>query len=134
MIPEIGISLRGRIILIVLDIVFIFFIFSLLKRRKISETLALLWLAVSVGMVVIISHHGLLMQFTHWLGAKYPASALTMIGLLFITSLLLYFTIKVTQLSNKVMSLVQETAIQKKELEDRVEKLEAAIKISTDKE
>jgi hypothetical protein len=133
-IPEIGISLRGRIILIILDIIFILFIFSLLKKRKISETLALLWLAVSVGMVIIISHHALLMQFTHWLGAQYPASALTMIGLLFITSLLLYFTIKVSQLSNKVMSLVQQIAIQNREMEERVEALEKTIKALASRE
>ena len=78
MIDDIGISLRGRLILIAIGLIFIAFLFYLLKKRKMTESLALIWLLVSMGMIFVISSAKILMWFTHALGAKYPASALTM--------------------------------------------------------
>jgi hypothetical protein len=121
---EFFISLRGRIILAVLVLVFIAFIFSLLKKRKISETLGLIWLVASVGVLIFISHGDIMIALTHLLGAKYAASALTMLGLLFITSLLLYFTLKISSLTQKVNELTQHVAIREYEDQQRFEKLE----------
>jgi len=124
MISDIGISLRGKIILVFLGVCFIVYIFSLLKKRRITESLALIWLAVSIGMIVVVSSHRLLMGLTHSLGAQYPASALTMIGLLFLISLMLYFTLKITTLTHKLRKTVQENAIQVMNLEKRIKELE----------
>ncbi len=124
MISDIGISLRGKIILVFLGICFIVYIFSLLKKRKITESLALIWLAVSIGMIIVVSSHRLLMGLTHLLGAEYPASALTMIGLLFLISLMLYFTLKITTLTHKLRKTVQKNALQVMNLEKRIKELE----------
>lgn len=127
MINDIGISLRGKIILVTIGMIFISFIFALLKKRKITESLALIWLGVSVGMIIVVSSHSLLMWLTHSLGAKYPASALTMIGLLFVISLLLYFTLQITSMTHKQRQLIQELGIQNIKLEERLQRLEGAI-------
>ena len=119
-----GISLQGKIIIILLGIIFISFLFYLLKNRKISETLGLMWLTVSVGMVLVVINNSILMYMTHLLGAKYPASALTMIGLLFIISLLLYFTFKLSVLTQDLRTLVQQIAIKNMQLENRIKELE----------
>lgn len=124
MIDDIGISLRGRLILIAVGVIFIFFLFYLLKKRKVTESLALIWLFVSVGMIFVISSTKILMWFTHSLGAKYPASALTMIGLLFVTSLSLYFTLQLTLLTHKLRHLVQKLGLENLKLEERLQKLE----------
>jgi len=119
-----GISLQGKIIIILLGIIFIVFLFYLLKNRKISDTLGLMWLTVSIGMVLVIVNNSILMFTTHLLGAKYPASALTMIGLLFIISLLLYFTFKISRLTQELRSLVQQIAIKNMHMENRINQLE----------
>ena len=119
-----GISLQGKIIIILLGIIFIVFLFYLLKNRKISDTLGLMWLTVSIGMVLVIVNNSILMFTTHLLGAKYPASALTMIGLLFIISLLLYFTFKISRLTQELRSLVQQIAIKNMNMEKRINELE----------
>lgn len=119
-----GISLQGKIIIILLGIIFIVFLFYLLKNRKISDTLGLMWLTVSIGMVLVIVSNSILMFTTHLLGAKYPASALTMIGLLFIISLLLYFTFKISRLTQELRSLVQQIAIKNMHMENRINQLE----------
>ncbi|HPG40413.1 MAG TPA: DUF2304 domain-containing protein [bacterium] len=122
-----GISLQGKLIIVLLGIVFIVFLFNLLKNRKISESLGLIWLTVSVGMVLVVINNTVLMSITHFLGAQYPASALTMIGLLFIISLLLYFTLKLTRLTQDLRSLVQQIAIRNMQLEKQIADLEKHI-------
>ncbi len=124
---EAGISLQGKLIIVLLGIVFISFIFYLLKHRKISESLGLIWLTVSVGMVLVVINNTILMFTTHILGARYPASALTMLGLLFIISLLLYFTLKLSRLTQDLRTLVQQIAIQNMQLERRIDDLENSI-------
>jgi hypothetical protein len=125
---EFGISLRGKLVIVFLVIIFIGFIFSLLKKQKISETLGLIWLTVSIGVVIMISSSSILMGFTHLIGAQYPASALTMMGLLFITSLLLYFTLKISTLTRKFKSLVQQSALKEIEWHKRIDTLQDEIK------
>ena len=121
---SIVISMRGKILLAVLGLIFILFLFSLLKKRRITESFALAWLAVSIGMVIVVSSNTVLMGLTHALGAKYPASALTMIALLFILSILLYFTLKLSTLTQKQRELIQELCIQNLKFEERIRRLE----------
>ncbi|MBN2411424.1 DUF2304 domain-containing protein [candidate division KSB1 bacterium] len=119
-----GISTQGKMIIILLGIIFITFLFYLLKNRKISETLGLIWLTVSIGMILVVVNNSVLMFTTHLLGAKYPASALTMIGLMFIISLLLYYTFKISVLTQDLRTLVQQIAIKNMQMENRIEELE----------
>ncbi len=119
-----GISLQGKMIIILLGIIFITFLFYLLKNRKISETLGLIWLTVSIGMILVVVNNSVLLFTTHLLGAKYPASALTMIGLMFIISLLLYYTFKISILTQDLRALVQQIAIKNMQMENRLEELE----------
>ncbi len=121
---SIVISMRGKILLAVLGLIFILFLFSLLKKRRITESFALAWLAVSIGMVIVVSSNTVLMGVTHALGAKYPASALTMIALLFILSILLYFTLTLSTLTQKQRELIQELCIQNLKFEERIRRLE----------
>ncbi|OGC00990.1 hypothetical protein A2V82_05205 [candidate division KSB1 bacterium RBG_16_48_16] len=120
-------SLRGRLILISIGIVFIVLIFQLMRRKQVSESLGLLWLILAVGMIVVISSNALLMRMTHLLGAQYPTSTLTLIGLVFIVSLLLFFTLKITFLINKTQSLSQHIALKEFEHETKVRELEKEI-------
>ena len=121
---SIVISMRGKILLAALGLIFIMFLFSLLKKRRMTESFALVWLAVSIGMVIVVSSNTVLMGVTHALGAKYPASALTMIALLFIFSILLYFTLKLSTLTQKQRELIQELCIQNLKFEERIRRLE----------
>ena len=124
---DVGISLQGKMIILFLGIVFIGYIFYLLKNRKISDTLGLIWLVVSLGMVLVVLNNSVLLFTTHLLGAKYPASALTLLGLLFIMSLLLYFTLKITRITQELRSLVQRLAMKNKEFEEKIQVLKDQI-------
>ena len=126
MIGEILISMRGKLLLAALGIIFILFLFSLLKKRRITESFALVWLAVSIGMIIVISSDIVLIAVTHAVGATYPASALTMIALLFIFSILLYFTLKLSTLTQKQREVIQELCIQNLKFEERIRRLEHA--------
>lgn len=126
MIGEILISMRGKLLLAALGIIFILFLFSLLKKRRITESFALVWLAVSIGMIIVISSDIVLIAVTHAVGATYPASALTMIALLFIFSILLYFTLKLSTLTQKQREVIQELCIQNLKFEERLRRLEHA--------
>lgn len=117
-------SNRGQLILVAIGLLFILYLFSLLRKQKITESHGLLWLFVSIAMIVIVSIDKLLMGFTHILGAQYPSSALTMIGLLFIIVLLLFFTLQITNITYKFRQLVQELSLQNADLQTRLQALE----------
>jgi len=117
-------SNRGQLILVAIGLLFIFYLFSLLRKQKITESHGLLWLFVSIAMIVIVSIDKLLMGFTHVLGAQYPSSALTMIGLLFIIVLLLFITLQITNITYKFRKLVQELSLQNADLQNRLQELE----------
>ena len=119
-------SNRGQLILVAIGILFVMYLFSLLRKSKISESHGLLWLVVALAMIIIVSIDDLLMSFTTILGAQYPSSALTMIGLLFIIVMLLFFTLQITSIAYKFRKLVQELSIHNAGLQARIEKLEQA--------
>jgi hypothetical protein len=126
---SVGISLRGRLILIFIGLVFIVLIFQLMRRKQVSESLGLLWLVLAVGMIVVLSNSTLLLKITHLFGAQYPASTLTLIGFIFVVSLLLYFTLKITALSNKTQALSQHIALEQYEHDKKVAELEKEIAV-----
>lgn len=72
------------------------------------------------GVVIFILAvwYDLLLFVTHLVGAALPASALFLLGIFFLVLINLYFSVKVSTLTNQVKKLVQEIAILNRRVED----------------
>ena len=85
-------------------------IFELLRRRRLIERYALIWLGSSVVLLVLAVWTGLLEIVSNALGIAYPPNALFLIAFAFVLLLLLHFSIAISRLSGETKLLAQDVA------------------------
>ena len=101
----------GVILLIVLELV---------RRRRLMERYALLWLLAGVVLLGLAAWRGGLSFISHAIGIYYPPNALFFVAFAFILLLLLHFSSAVSRLSDQTKVLAQRAAL----LEERLRRLE----------
>ena len=85
-------------------------VFELLRRRRLIERYALLWLLSSLVLLVLSIWTGLLEIIAKAVGIVYPPNALFVIAFAFVLLLLLHFSIAISRLSNETKVLAQKIA------------------------
>jgi len=100
-----------RLITIAGAVVILMLIIELVRRRKLKEEYSLLWV-FTAGIIVVLSiWYSLLVKLTHLIGGTVPSSTLFFFGLIFVTSLLLHFSVRISLLERRITSLVQEIGL-----------------------
>lgn len=89
---------------------------ELVRRRRLMERYALLWLLSAVILLVLASWPQGLLHLSRAIGIYYPPNALFAVGLAFVLALLLHFSLAVSRLTDQTKVLAQRLAL----LEDRV--------------
>ena len=90
--------------------VLLLIVFELLRRRRLIERYALMWLATAVVLLGLAVWTNLLEIISKALGIAYPPNALFLIAFAFVLLLLLHFSIAISRLSNETKLLAQEQA------------------------
>jgi len=96
----------------------ILFVISLLSRGKLYVGYAVIWLIGLLGAASLATVEPLRLLFTTLVGALFPVSALTMLAFGFIFLLLIYFSVQVTLLGDRVTQLAQHIAMLELEREE----------------
>jgi hypothetical protein len=104
------VTLKLQLFAIVASGLLFLVIFELLRRRRLIERYALLWLLSSIVLLVLASWTGLLEILSDALGIVYPPNALFLIAFAFVLLLLLHFSIAISRLSNETKVLAQDLA------------------------
>lgn len=86
------------------------FVLELLRRRRLAEPYAILWLLASVVLLVLSVWDSLLDSLADLVGIETPANALFVVGFGFILVLLLSFSSVISRLSRENKLLAQEVA------------------------
>lgn len=94
------------------------FILSLVRRRRLKEQYALLWICFGVVMIVMSLNAGWLNGLARLFNVYYAPSLLFFFGIVFCVLLILHMTVVMSKLSDRVVRLVQEVSLLKKELEE----------------
>lgn len=84
---------------------------ELLRRRRLTESYTLLWLFVIVLTAVATWASRFLLLLTAFFGALAPVSTLTLLSLVFILVMLIFFSMKISQLSRELKEMAQEMAL-----------------------
>jgi hypothetical protein len=84
---------------------------ELIRRRKLREEYALLWVATSVTMLVLSSWYELIEWITRAIGAVAVTTTLFLFALLFLLLISVHFTTVLSRLTVQVRRLAQELAI-----------------------
>jgi hypothetical protein len=109
--------LNGRVEVIVLAVVICALIFELVRRKRLMERYAILWLIAGVTVLVLGLWQGLLSTLAHAAGIYYTPSALFAVAFLFVLVLLVHFSMTISRLSDQSTALAQRLAL----LQQRVE-------------
>ncbi len=97
-------------------------VFELVRRRRLMERYALLWLFASAVLLLLAVWKDLLDRIAHAIGIYYAPSALFVIAFGFILVLLLHFSLVISRLADQNKVLAQRMGM----LQQRLDEHEAA--------
>jgi hypothetical protein len=104
----------------VASVLVLFAVLELVRRRRLMERYALLWLLSGVVLLGLAIWRGGLVTISRDLGIVYPPNALFVVAFGFVLILLLHFSSAVSRLSDQTKVLAQSLAL----LEERVRRSE----------
>src|SRR3954452_20070172 len=116
-------ALRIQIVAVLAAGLLLVGVLELVRRRRLLERYAILWLLSATVMLALAAWKGLLEKVASAVGIHYAPSALFVIAFGFILVLLLHFSVAVSRLAEQSKVLAQRLAL----LESRNRELEAEV-------
>ncbi len=104
---------RAWVMATVVSVGFLVLVVRAVRRRRLGEEAAVLWLCVSAAMVVLSATLPLhvLDRLSHLVGIAYPPDLLLLLAVLFLVGLLFHQTLSLAKLRDRHTTLVQELGI-----------------------
>src|SRR3954451_15531823 len=107
---------RIQILTILVAALLLVGVIELVRRRRLLERYALLWLLASLVLLGLAIWRGALDKIAAQLGVAYPPNAIFIVAFGFVLWMLLHFSVAVSRLSDQSKILAQRLAL----LEERV--------------
>jgi hypothetical protein len=116
-------STHQRAVAVLATIALLIIVFDLVRRRRLLERYALVWMAVTILLLALSAWAGLLDRVADAIGIDYPPSALFAAAFGFVIVLLLHFSVAVSRLTDQSKVLAQRVALLEHRLarQERVE-------------
>lgn len=112
---------RIQLITIAVSVLLLVVVLDLVRRRRLLERYALLWMFSSVVLIGLAIWRDLLDRVASTLGVAEPPNALFIVGFAAVIWLLLHFSASISRLSDQSKILAQRVAL----LEERLRRAEA---------
>jgi hypothetical protein len=113
---------RIQLVAIIGSFLLLFVVLEMVRRRRLMERYALLWLLSAVVLIGLASWSGGLAKISHAIGVIYAPNALFFVAFGFVLVLLLHFSAAVSRLSDQTKVLAQRIAL----LDERLQRNEGA--------
>lgn len=117
--------LAQRIALLVAGLVLLGVTLELIRRRRLREEYAVLWICTGVMILAFVLAPQMLFAVSGWLHLNH-AVLMTFLCVLFLAAILLHYSVVISKQSDHEKDLAQELAL----LKDEIAKLRAALKES----
>ena len=116
-------STHQRAVAVLATIGLLLIVFDLVRRRRLLERYALVWMAVTILLLALSAWADLLDTVADAIGISYPPSALFAAAFGFVIVLLLHFSVAVSRLTDQSKLLAQRIALLEHRLarQERVE-------------
>ena len=111
-----GVSIADAIASLVLLIA----VLELVRRRRLREKYALLWILTAIVLLVLSVWRGAVTSIATTLGVSYGPTVLFAVGALFVLVVLLHYSTVISALTDRTVVLAQKVA----SLEQRIDELE----------
>jgi hypothetical protein len=117
--PLASAALQQRLEVIAVAVVICAVIFELVRRKRLMERYAILWLVAGVTVLVLSLAQGLITRLSRAAGVSYTPSALFAIAFLFVLVMLVHFSMTISRLSDQNTVLAQRLALLQQRLEQK---------------
>ena len=101
------VSHRAQIFAVIGTVLFLGLVIELVRRRRLVERYALLWMLVALFGVVLAVWNDALNSIAHATGIQSPTNGLFLLGLVAIVAMLLNFSAAISRLSEETKILAQ---------------------------
>jgi hypothetical protein len=108
--------LRVSIVAAIAAFLLLLVVFELIRRRRLQERYALLWLLTGLVIFVLALWRDALGLLSDLVGISYPPSALFVLGSLFVLVVLLHYSTVISRLADQNKILAQRLALLENEL------------------
>ena len=105
-----GLGVKPQRIAVIVTLLFLGLVIELVRRRRLVERYALLWISAALVLVVLAVWNGALNWIADALGILSPPNALFLIGVGALFVLALHFSVAFSRLSEETKILAQEIA------------------------
>lgn len=127
MITYLEVSLRTKMLVCVIGLIFIGYIIYLLYKRKLTENFALGWIFITLAAVSSVMFHSVLKYLTVFSGIKLGALAISLYSFVFIFAMLIVFSIKISTLTSHNKKMAQTIGL----LEMKINQLDQSTQSDT---
>ena len=104
-------DIRIQIVAVVCAATLLFVVLELVRRRRLMERYAILWLLSAVVILGLAIFRGALATLASALGIAYPPNALFFVAFAFVLLLLLHFSMVISRLADQSKVLAQRLAL-----------------------
>ncbi|HLH65318.1 MAG TPA: DUF2304 domain-containing protein [Solirubrobacteraceae bacterium] len=111
---------RVQLVAIVGAALLLLVVLEMVRRRRLMERYALLWLLCALVLIGLASWRQGLVEVSRAVGVIYPPNALFFIAIGFVLLLLLHFSAAVSRLSDQAKVLAQRLALLEERVSDAV--------------
>ncbi|HEX7297889.1 MAG TPA: DUF2304 domain-containing protein [Solirubrobacteraceae bacterium] len=101
---------RIQILAIIAAAALLFVVLELVRRRRLQERYALLWLVCTVFLLILAAWREALTKVANLVGIAYPPNALFFLAFAAILVVLLHFSVVISRLSDQTKILAQRVA------------------------
>ena len=108
-----------QVVAIAATLVLLGVVLELVRRKRLMERYAIVWLFSGLVLLVFAIWGGLLDRMAEALGVAYPPNALFLIAFGFVIFLLLHFSLAISRLSDQSKVLAQRLALLEQRLASR---------------
>lgn len=107
----------GNIPAFLLALVIVAVVIEMLRRKKIREKYAALWLIIGVATLVLAAFPRLLDIVAVWVGVQLPSNLLFIISILMLLGVCLHLSWEISVIEDETRSLAEEVAILRTQVE-----------------
>lgn len=118
-------GIRLKILALIAIFVLMALVVSLVRKKKLKEEYAFLWIMISLVSIVLILWFRVVIFFTNLFGILSPNNTIFFFAILFLVVICLHFSVKISTLTSQVKILIQENALLQNKLEKIKNKMEA---------
>ncbi|MCX6353703.1 MAG: DUF2304 domain-containing protein [Candidatus Aureabacteria bacterium] len=110
------IDIRQKILALSIAIAFILLVVELIRREKLKERYALMWLLTASCILFVTINHRIVLGVTNYFRILATANTLLFTAVMFLIFICLHFSIKISSFSDQIKTLAQELSLLKKEI------------------